>query len=298
MRSELGRRVVSAIILGLLVLAATWAGGLAFRAVASAIVLLVFYEWSSMVGRRDRSVLLTAFGWIVAIAGAGLLLAGNSGLALEVLLAGAALAGLWGLFAGRTWWLGGGILYAGLSGVALAGIRGDGSAGLVAMLFVFAVVWATDIAAYFSGRFFGGAKLAARISPSKTWSGAVGGALAGIIAGTAVAFVARAETSPVIPLAALILSAASQAGDLFESWVKRRFGVKDSSHLIPGHGGVMDRVDGLVFAAFAAYLIAAALPSSMTHGAGGSGFSPWLSAFVPGFQQALQDGPRRRSETG
>lgn len=298
MRSELGRRVVSAIILGLLVLAATWAGGLAFRAVASAIVLLVFYEWSSMVGRQGRSVPLTAFGWIVAIAAAGLLLAGSGGVALEVLLAGAAVAGLWGLFAGRTWWLCGGILYAGLSGVALAGIRGDGSAGLVAMLFVFAVVWATDIAAYFSGRFFGGPKLAARISPSKTWSGAIGGAVAGIIAGTAVAFLARAETSPVIPLAALILSAASQSGDLFESWVKRRFGVKDSSHLIPGHGGVMDRVDGLVFAAFAAYLIAAALPSSMTYGAGGRSFSPWLSAFVPGFQQALQDGPLSRSETG
>jgi len=298
MRSELGRRVVSAVILGILVLAATWAGGFAFRAVASAIILLVFYEWSSMAGRQGRSAPLTVFGWVVAVAAAGLLLVGSGSLALELLLAGAVLASLWELFAGRTWWLGGGIFYAGLSGVALAGIRGEGGAGLVAMLFVFAVVWATDIAAYFSGRFFGGPKLAPRISPSKTWSGAIGGALAGIIAGTAVAFFAGAETNPVIPLVALTLSAASQCGDLFESWIKRRFGVKDSSHLIPGHGGVMDRVDGLVFAAFAAYLIAAALPSSMIHGAGGTGFSPWLSAFAPGAPPAFEARPQGRPETG
>lgn len=298
MQSELGRRILSAIVLGLVVLAATWVGGTAFRVIAAAIVLLVFYEWSAMVAPRKQVVPLTVAGWAVSIAAAGLVLVGDGRLALEIVVAGAVIAAVWGMLSERSWWIGGGVLYAGLSGVALAGIRGEGSAGLVAMLFVFAVVWATDIAAYFSGRFFGGPKLAPRVSPSKTWSGAIGGAVAGIVAGTAVVFIARAETSPVIPLVAFVLSVASQAGDLFESWVKRRFGVKDSSHLIPGHGGVMDRVDGLVFAAFAAYLIAAALPSSVTASPGGSGFPPRLSAFAPGVAPALRDEPSPRPETG
>jgi phosphatidate cytidylyltransferase len=122
------------------------------------------------------------------------------------------------------------------------------------MIFIFAVVWATDILAYFTGRAIGGPKLAPRISPGKTWSGAIGGAVSGVIAGVAV-FLSHFSLDDVrIPLLALALSVASQIGDLFESYMKRRFGVKDSSRLIPGHGGVMDRVDGLVFACFAALL--------------------------------------------
>ena len=155
-----------------------------------------------------------------------------------------------------SWWLPGGIFYAGLTGIALAAIRDDDAVGLVAMLFVFAVVWGTDILAYFVGRAIGGPKLAPRISPGKTWSGAIGGTVAGVAAGTAVALAHFPITSPWIPGIALLLSIASQIGDLFESFIKRRFGVKDSSKLIPGHGGVMDRVDGLVFASFAAFLLA------------------------------------------
>lgn len=297
MPRELRLRVISAVVLGALVLAATWFGGLPFRVIAGAIVLLVFYEWSSMVARRYRSTPLRVFGWIIAVAVAVLLLAGSSGLAMVILIAGGVVAALWELATARRWWVGAGILYAALSGVSLAAIRGESSAGLIAMLFVFAVVWSTDIAAYFSGRFFGGPKLAPAVSPSKTWSGAIGGAVAAVVAGTAVAFLARAGTSPVIPLIAFVLSVASQAGDLFESWVKRRFGVKDSSHLIPGHGGVMDRIDGLVFAAFAAYLIAAALPSSVMAGMEGGNFSPRLSASAPQVP-APHGGPRRQPETG
>jgi len=125
-------------------------------------------------------------------------------------------------------------------------------------------VWATDIFAYFVGRAIGGPKLAPRISPGKTWSGAIGGAVAAIIAGTAVVWSFFSADDLRIPVLALVLSVCSQIGDLFESFIKRRFGVKDSSHLIPGHGGVMDRVDGLIFACFAAFLLAIVISLTMS----------------------------------
>jgi phosphatidate cytidylyltransferase len=140
--------------------------------------------------------------------------------------------------------------------ISLAAIRGDTAHGFAAMLFIFAVVWATDILAYFVGRAIGGPKLAPPISPGKTWSGAIGGAISAVVAGTLAHMVFFPLNGLWVPAIALVLSVFSQIGDLFESFIKRRFGVKDSSRLIPGHGGVMDRVDGLVFACFAAFLIA------------------------------------------
>ena len=117
------------------------------------------------------------------------------------------------------------------------------------------VVWATDIFAYFVGRAVGGPKLAPSISPGKTQSGALGGAVGGVVAGLLLAAAAGAGNLAWLGLVAFVLSIVAQAGDLFESWVKRRHGRKDSGALIPGHGGVMDRVDGLVAAAFALYVI-------------------------------------------
>lgn len=128
--------------------------------------------------------------------------------------------------------------------------------GFVSILFIFAVVWSTDILAYFVGRAIGGPKLAPSISPGKTWSGAIGGAVAAVIGGGAVSMAYHGRISLLVLGLAFILSVFSQIGDLFESFVKRRFQVKDSSHLIPGHGGFMDRVDGLVFACFTVFLIA------------------------------------------
>jgi len=116
-------------------------------------------------------------------------------------------------------------------------------------------VWATDILAYFVGRFVGGPKLWKQVSPNKTWSGAIGGACAAIAAGLVVAHYAHLPNSLAAAGLALILSAASQAGDLFESAFKRRFGVKDAGHVIPGHGGIMDRLDGFLVAAAVAALI-------------------------------------------
>jgi phosphatidate cytidylyltransferase len=149
-----------------------------------------------------------------------------------------------------------GLAYAGLAAISLALLRGSDTPGLWAILFLFAVVWATDILAYFVGRALGGPRLAPAISPGKTWSGAIGGAVGGIAAGAAVAAAAGRLSLSLVLIGAL-LSIASQIGDLFESGVKRRYGVKDASGLIPGHGGLMDRVDGLVAAGFVLYVIGA-----------------------------------------
>ena len=150
-----------------------------------------------------------------------------------------------------------GLLYAGFSAASLSLLRGDEPFGFTAIVFLFAVVWSTDIAAYFNGRALGGPKLAPRFSPNKTWSGAIGGAAAAVAGGILVASLVAAPGSWLVPLLALLLSIVSQIGDLAESWVKRQFGAKDSGRLLPGHGGVLDRVDGLVAAAALLYLFGA-----------------------------------------
>mgnify|MGYP005812661495 FL=1 len=260
MSRELRLRIASGVILGLLVLAATWAGGLWFRSLAVVIMVLMHYEFSTISNARTKAPLANAIGWMAILATAAFILAYLPQMALAAILIGGFGAVIAGVMRGGGLWSATAVFYAGLSGLALAEIRGEGHFGLFAMLFVFAIVWATDILAYFFGRALGGPKLAPSISPGKTWSGAIFGTAAGVGAGVGVALIVRQGSGMMIPLIALLLSVASQIGDLFESWLKRRFGAKDSSRLIPGHGGVMDRVDGLVFAAFAAFLLANLLP--------------------------------------
>jgi phosphatidate cytidylyltransferase len=153
------------------------------------------------------------------------------------------------------WWLAAGVLYAGVLLFALIILRQDATLGFVAIVFLFAVVWATDIAAYFAGRAFGGPKLWPAVSPKKTWSGAIGGTLGGVAAGLLVAKIAGLAITPMLVIVALGLSGASQGGDLLESAIKRRFDAKDASQLIPGHGGLMDRLDGFLTAAGAAVMV-------------------------------------------
>ena len=157
--------------------------------------------------------------------------------------------------AARAGWIALGALYAGAMLAAPLVIRADATLGFIAMIFLFAAVWATDVAAYFAGRLIGGAKLCPAISPNKTWSGALAGVLAGTVAGVAVAVFGGIHPIAPIVIVSLLLSVAAQLGDLFESALKRRFGVKDASHAIPGHGGLMDRLDGFIAAALAAALI-------------------------------------------
>ncbi len=155
----------------------------------------------------------------------------------------------------RLTWLAGGFLYIGMPSLALLWLRADGDVGRHTVFWLMALVWAADSGAYAFGRLIGGPKLAPRISPKKTWAGFGGGIICAAAAGAAGASLLGKED--LIPLSALsaALGGVSQLGDLFESWVKRRFGVKDTSNLIPGHGGLLDRVDGLLAAAAAAALI-------------------------------------------
>ena len=259
MSRELRLRIISGIVMAVVVLAATWYGGQPFRLLASVIGLLIYYEWSTMTQLYSRDFQGAALGWLGIVVVVVATLAGDSVYSVGALVLFAVISAVLVAWRRGSWWLPSGIVYAGWTVIALAEIRDDDLRGFVLMLFVFATVWATDILAYFVGRAIGGPKLAPRISPGKTWSGAIGGAVAAVIAGSVVAWSFFPGTGFRVALIALVLSVCSQAGDLFESFIKRRFGVKDSSHLIPGHGGVMDRVDGLVFACFAAFLLAIVL---------------------------------------
>ncbi|PSH63190.1 phosphatidate cytidylyltransferase [Phyllobacterium sophorae] len=256
--SNLQTRILSAIVLIAVAVALTWIGGFAFGLLASAIGISVFYEWQLITTARSTP-LTRGLSWsCLIVVFAVLLFTQHILLMIGILFAGAALvAGLGGRESG--YWPAFGLIYSGFPSIALTLLRGDTGDGFAAILFLFAVVWATDIFAYFNGRALGGPKLAPRFSPNKTWSGAIGGAAAGVAAGVAcAAFITPAGGVP-IPLVALLLSVIAQVGDLGESWVKRKFHVKDSSQLIPGHGGVMDRVDGLVAAAALLYVIGAIL---------------------------------------
>ncbi|OLP60020.1 phosphatidate cytidylyltransferase [Xaviernesmea oryzae] len=266
MTRELKLRIVSGIVLALFALVVTWVGGHVFALFSVAIGALIFSEWSTMtrlVLRGRRGVVL---GWATLALSAVFMFALGILAALAVVFVGVIAAAL--LYRARhaSPWLPAGILYSGLSMISLAAVRGSGEAGLLATVFLFAVVWSTDIMAFFFGRAIGGPKLAPRISPGKTWSGAIGGTVSGVAAGAAVQILAGGQGVLRILAIALVLSAAGQAGDLFESWVKRRSGVKDSGRIIPGHGGVMDRADALVVAAalaLAIVLVQAALSGDL-----------------------------------
>lgn len=268
-RSNLQLRVISALVLAAAVLALTWWGGTAFRLFAAAMGAAVFHEWSTLSKDRYSPAYRTA-AWALAASVLIALAAGSDALTLFGAIAIAA-AGAWvaAIILGQGPGLAAGIVYATAPAVALAFLRGNDPSGLWAILFLFACVWGTDIAAYFAGRYFGGPKLAPSISPSKTWSGAIGGIVAAAIGGGLIAATGPSSAALAIGvLAAIGVSVVSQFGDLFESAYKRRHGAKDSGQMIPGHGGVMDRVDGLVAAALALYVICAGLAGPDSPAAG------------------------------
>jgi len=154
-------------------------------------------------------------------------------------------------------WVAPGLVYAGVAFLAPVLLRADEPFGMLAILFLFAVVWATDILGYAVGRLAGGPKLWPAVSPKKTWSGALGGTAGAALAGAAIAHL-NGLILPAIIALSVGLSIAAQAGDLLESAIKRKFNVKDASQLIPGHGGVMDRLDGFIIAALIALLVGVA----------------------------------------
>jgi phosphatidate cytidylyltransferase len=252
--SNIQQRVLSALVLAALVLGLAWLGGWPFRIMAAAIAALVFLEWTTVADVvRSRPLLALSWG-LLAICLAALVLGASATTMLLLIVASIVGAALAGMALGQGPQAALGLGYAALPAHALGFLRGDDASGLIAILFLFAVVWASDIFAYFVGRAIGGPRLAPSISPGKTQSGAAGGLAGAVVAGLVIAAAAGHPNLALAALLAAVLSAVSQAGDLFESAFKRRYGAKDSGRLIPGHGGVMDRVDGLVAAALALYL--------------------------------------------
>jgi phosphatidate cytidylyltransferase len=251
--SELALRVGSALVLVPLAIGTAYLGDWPFILVWSAAAMVVLWEWMSLVAAADRRfVLMTgaaSLALALALVASGVFLAAIIVLAISM-LAVASLAP-----AERRMWVAGGIPYAGAIGVAPIVLRSDDAYGFLAVIFLFAVVWSTDIVSYFVGRAIGGPKLVPRVSPNKTWSGAGGGTLAAVAVAVVLAKAAGLTGWFAIAMLAIVLSVCSQAGDVFESLLKRSFGVKDSSHLIPGHGGLMDRLDGFLTASVVAALI-------------------------------------------
>jgi phosphatidate cytidylyltransferase len=237
-------RVVAAVVLAPTALAIAYAGGWPWTALVTLASIGLYVEWLMIVGVAHERRLVVAGG--VALAISGLCLAsGRIDASLVVLALGCA-AVAW-LSPERRLWTAAGFFYASAAEFASVLVRLDQVWGFVALILILLVVWVTDIGGFFAGRGIGGPKLWPRVSPKKTWAGAVSGFVASLaVAGGFVAF-GLGKSVPVLLLGAS-LSIASQLGDLFESAVKRRFGVKDSSHLIPGHGGLMDRLDGFVAA--------------------------------------------------
>jgi len=234
---DLAPRVLVGMALIALAIAADWVGGWVFAVTIAIVILLLFDEWRAM-HRVSHAVGLA--GMFVLAGACWLTQAGSAPYAMALTAVGALIAFIPARVAG---W---GLLYAGVPAIALIWLRQQDT-GFELVLWTLAIVWATDIFAYFAGRLIGGPKIAPRISPSKTWAGLGGGMLgAGAIAALlAVQF--GLDFDPA--LAALLgawLAVAAQVGDFFESHLKRRAGVKDSGRLLPGHGGVMDRLDGAV----------------------------------------------------
>lgn len=250
---DLRTRVWSALVLGPPVLAAVWAGGWIFLAVAVVVAVLSVDEWQAVVGRSpvsrlQRPALARPVAWAAVLAVvAAHILAGPAAAIVAGLVLGTALGAAVG---GEDRWIAGlGVPYVGFGVVGLLWLRDAPSAGLGLFLFLLLAVWACDIGAYAAGRSIGGPKLAPRISPKKTWAGLIGGTVSAGLFGLGVALTADARSAFAALLVGGLVAVVSQGGDLFESALKRRYNVKDSSHLIPGHGGLLDRIDGLLVAA-------------------------------------------------
>jgi phosphatidate cytidylyltransferase len=245
-------RVASAAILAPLAIGAAWFGDWPFTIFWGLAAIAVWWEWIGLVEPSGRNVVLAT--GVCALALQGIVLeAGTLSIALMIVALGMVAAIV---TAGRhATMIVAGLVYASALLMAVVILRSDAKYGFAVIVLLFAVVWGTDIGGFFAGRAIGGPKLAPAVSPKKTWSGAIGGAIVGVAAAIAVAEMFSIRNPVTIGIVALVLSAVSQAGDLFESWLKRRFDAKDTSALIPGHGGVMDRLDGFIFASVAAALI-------------------------------------------
>ncbi|MBS0529915.1 MAG: phosphatidate cytidylyltransferase [Proteobacteria bacterium] len=237
-------RVIAALVLAPLAIAIAWAGGPLWTTLVTLASVGLYVEWLMIVGTVHERRTVAAGTTALVVSGLFLAL-GHNAYSLIVLVIGVAAVAV--VSQQLRLWTVLGFCYAAAAEFASTLMRLDGTYGFVALMFVLLVVWVTDIGGYFAGRGIGGPKLWPRVSPKKTWAGAVGGFVASLAVAAGFADFDFGRMAPLLLLGA-VLSVASQLGDLFESAVKRRFGVKDSSQIIPGHGGLLDRLDGFVAA--------------------------------------------------
>lgn len=274
-KSELFKRIASALVLAPLAIGAVYWGGLAFSAFWFVVAMLVSFEFLRMLNKWGQllwgswfihlSVLLSLYN---------LIFVSDSRIFLNCI--GPGLFVLW-LYHDRSYgtpamWSLLAMFYTATTFLAPVFVMQHPDGGLVAILFAFALVWGTDVGAYFFGRHFGGPKLAPLISPGKTWSGFAGGLFTGTLLSVAWCWLAKTQfglvflEGPSLWVLAAVGSVVGQVGDLFESFIKRRLDVKNSGNLIPGHGGVMDRIDSILFVflylALVLSLVALSGPSS------------------------------------
>jgi phosphatidate cytidylyltransferase len=255
--SDLGPRILSGLVLASAGLAGAYAGGPWLAAVCGAAVVAMCYEWARM---SEPEALVPAFAFaLIGSLGAvmfsswrelGYAVAWMVGCAVVSAFRRRSLTGIIETA--------GGAIYIGLPCAIFLWLRNRGPEGLETILALFAVIWAADIFAYFGGKVIGGPKIARGLSPNKTWSGIVAGTLAGAAAGYGCGYLFHVDAELRVAWLAIgaIIAFTGLMGDLFESFLKRRFGVKDASKLIPGHGGVLDRIDSLMAASL---LVGAAL---------------------------------------
>lgn len=264
-RGALGKRVLSAAILVPVVLVLVVLGGWYFTCLVAVVAALLLFEWLHILFKPRMPLTLVA---CAAVAAAVLSVGAQApAVAVGFAVGSAVVAWFAALGQRRRWWIPIGLIWFVLPCVALVWLRDAGHGGLPAVLWTLLVIWSADTAAYFAGKGIGGPKLAPRVSPNKTWAGLLGGMAGAALVSVAFAAVIGGEAFVFAAVAAAVLAPWSQIGDLAESAIKRYAGVKDSGTMIPGHGGVFDRVDALLFVAPVVALMAAIWPE---------GDLPWL----------------------
>lgn len=236
---DLAIRAVSGIALIVLALAALWGGGVWLWLLTSIAAMLMLAEWGGLVQSDAGHRKLALYAGCVPLAIMSPLAADVSFFALGLIIGTAFFLTI----VTQKPRLGFGIVYVAFPALALLFLRGQHD-GLLLASWTLATVWVTDIGAYFAGRGIGGPKLAPAISPNKTWAGLIGGVASALGLGLLLWHFAGLRLQ--LALASPILAVIAQIGDLYESWLKRQAGVKDSGTILPGHGGVLDRLDGLV----------------------------------------------------
>ena len=261
--ANLRLRVISTLIMAPVALLAVWRGGFAFAALATAVGVVGLYEWLNLVdadlAKRPARAQIAgiACAMLAVVMIVGMFFSLSSAMVAGVVFSLALFAMARREYGGASSqpsaaWLAFGIPYMGGGGLALLYLRAMPDIGAALVFYVLAVVWGTDVGAFAAGRLIGGPKLAPTLSPSKTWAGLCGGIALATILGYVVAVCLGARQPGWTVVLSPLLAVVAQTGDLFESAFKRRSGVKESGDLIPGHGGVLDRIDGLVFAAIIA----------------------------------------------